>query len=406
MTSLNELQSFLRRHLLEDVVPFWMRHAIDRNNGGLFTCISDEGEIQSREKFVWSQARALWTFSALHRRVEPSDEWLTVADGLFEFLRAHGRDAEGNWVFATDEFGAVTRGAESIFADAFAILGLVEYFHATGKSAALDLALETSLTVRARLAKRSFPTAPYPTPPGMIAHGEAMGFSLPFCNLGEAAGDAEILAFGRQLGGHVLDHFVRADRRVILEYLNEDFTTADTPEGRAMVPGHGIESAYFQIFNFTGTGRTDYLDRACEVIRWCLERGWDAEFGGILLGIDADGKEPVFWKHADTKLWWPHTEALPACLIAYEHTRADWCLEWYAKVHQWAFAHYPVREHGEWTQRLDRQGRKINTVVALPVKDPFHLPRGLIFALESLQRLKDRSLAEEAAVDLELSPGG
>ena len=109
-------------------MPFWMRHAIDRKNGGLFPCISDEGEIQSREKFLWSQARALWTFSALHRRVEPSDEWLAAADGLFEFLRAHGRDEQGNWVFATDELGAVTRGAESIFADAFAILGLVEYF--------------------------------------------------------------------------------------------------------------------------------------------------------------------------------------------------------------------------------------------------------------------------------------
>lgn len=392
MTSFDELQKFLRRHLLEDVMPFWMRHAIDRRNGGLFTCISDEGGIQSREKFVWSQARALWTFSALHRRVQPSEEWVAVADGLYEFLRAHGRDAEGNWVFATDEFGATTRGAESIYADAFAMLGLVEYFLATGKSAALDLALETGRHVRARLDKPgSYPTAPYPIPQGMIAHGEAMGFSLAFCNLGEAADNAEMLAYGRKLGGQVLDHFVRPDRRVILEYLRADFSTADTPEGRAMVPGHGVESAYFQIFNFANTDRSDYIERSCDVIRWCLERGWDHEFGGIRLGIDVEGCEPVFWKHADTKLWWPQTEALPACLLAYEHCGADWCLEWYAKVHEWAFAHYPVRGHGEWTQRLDRQGRKINTVIALPVKDPFHLPRALMFACESLQRLQGRS---------------
>ena len=37
-------------------------------------------------------------------------------------------------------------------------------------------------------------------------------------------------------------------------------------------------------------------------------------------------------------------------------------------------------------QRLDREGRKIHEVIALPVKDPFHLPRALILAVESLER--------------------
>ncbi len=337
----------------------------------------------------------------------PAFDFILVDEGhdldinAFFLIRALARH-----VTATIDHGQQIYPNRASESDILAILGLVEYFHATGKNAALELALETSRTVRARLARPgSYPTAPYPIPKGMIAHGEAMGFSLAFCELGRAADDADILACGRKLGGDVLDHFVRPDRRVILEYLRDDFTTADTPEGRAMVPGHGIESAYFQIFNFAGTARSDYLDRACEVIHWCLERGWDAEFGGLFLGMDADGKEPVYWKHADTKLWWPHTESLPACLIAYEHTGSDWCLEWFAKVHEWAFAHYPVRGHGEWTQRLDRQGRKINTVVALPVKDPFHLPRGLIFAIESLRRLQDRSVTVAIPLELPTSYG-
>ena len=404
MTSLPDLQVFLRQQLLEKIMPFWMRHAVDRVNGGLFTCISDDGTLQSRDKYLWSQTRALWTFSALHRRVDPSGGWLDVADGLFEFLRHHGRDPQGNWVFATDESGTITRGAESIYTDAFAILGLIEYFLATGQAAALDLALDTYRNVSVLLDNPgSYPTAPYPTPEGMIAHGEAMIFSLAFCNLGQAANDDAILARGRILSGIVLDHFVRPDRRVILEYINRDFSTTDTPEGRTMVPGHGIESAYFKLLNFAGTGQSDHLDRACEVIRWCLKRGWDEKFGGLFLGIDADGKEPIFWKNADMKLWWPHTEALPACLMAYERTGAAWCLDWYAKVHEWAFAHFPVLEHGEWTQRLDRQGRKIDKLVALPVKDPFHLPRSLIFAMESLQRLSERPASRELVIKIALT---
>jgi hypothetical protein len=35
---------------------------------------------------------------------------------------------------------------------------------------------------------------------------------------------------------------------------------------------------------------------------------------------------------------------------------------------------------GEWTQWLDRQGRKMASA-GLPVKDPFHLPRALIYLL-------------------------
>jgi N-acylglucosamine 2-epimerase len=43
-------------------------------------------------------------------------------------------------------------------------------------------------------------------------------------------------------------------------------------------------------------------------------------------------------------------------------------------------------ETGEWRQRLDRRGDPISTVVALPVKDPFHLPRAAILAVQLLDR--------------------
>ena len=56
-------------------------------------------------------------------------------------------------------------------------------------------------------------------------------------------------------------------------------------------------------------------------------------------------------------------------------------------MHNYAFGHFPVAEHGEWTQKLDRRGRKLTEVVALPVKDPFHLPRALILCADVLQRL-------------------
>jgi N-acylglucosamine 2-epimerase len=51
-------------------------------------------------------------------------------------------------------------------------------------------------------------------------------------------------------------------------------------------------------------------------------------------------------------------------------------------LQEYTWSHYPVTS-GEWTQWLDRYGRPTGTA-ALPVKDPFHLPRALITLIELL----------------------
>jgi hypothetical protein len=45
-------------------------------------------------------------------------------------------------------------------------------------------------------------------------------------------------------------------------------------------------------------------------------------------------------------------------------------------------------EHGDWHQNLDRRGSPVPCVVkTLAVKDPFHLPRGLIYSINVLRHL-------------------
>jgi N-acylglucosamine 2-epimerase len=388
---LPDLGRFLERHLLEFVIPFWLRHGIDEQHGGLFTCIRDDGVILDRKKYMWSQCRALWTFSALYRRISPDPKCLEIAHRLFDFLKRYGRDREGRWVFITEEDGRVVEGENSIVTDAFAIFGLVEYWRITGCHEALSIALETHASVRRRIDfPGTYKTAPYPTPPGMKAHREYMQFSLAFHELGTCAGDAVIRDDGLRRGREVLDHFFRSERGVLLEYLGLDNRPQDSREGRAMVPGHGLESAYFQILLFSESGDDAYVRKACRAIRCCIEKGWDPVYGGIFLGIDADGQEPVYWKHHEKKIWWPHAEGLAALLIAFEHCGESWCLEWYHRLHEWTFRHFPVADHGEWTQRLDREGNPISDLIALPVKDPFHLPRGLIMAIESIRRMGEK----------------
>ena len=392
-----ELRDFLRNHLVNDVVPFWFRHAIDWEHGGLFTAIKDDGAIVNRNKYMWSNARALYTFAALVNRIEDRAEWRQAAENQYRFCRDFGRDENGCWVYLVDETGKLIEGRKSIATDLFSIFGMVEYFRMTNDEEALAIGSRTVESIRDRFERNDLMTYPYPVPEGMRAHRFAMQRSLAFCDLAHELDDHEMLEEGLLHGSDVLDNFYRPRREVHLEYIGLDNEPQyDRPEGRAMVPGHGIESFWFQIRNFTRVGQPGRAKLAGRAMRCCFEKGWDPEYGGLLLGLDVDAKEPPYWKHADKKLWWPHTEAIPGALMAYEQLGEDWCLDWYWKCHDWAFAHFPVEEHGEWTNRLDRTGtQKVTEVIALPVKDPFHLPRGLIIAIETLDRL----IARKAAPD-------
>ena len=80
-------------------------------------------------------------------------------------------------------------------------------------------------------------------------------------------------------------------------------------------------------------------------------------------------------------------EAIYATLLAHELTGEPWCLEWFERVSDWAWSHFPAKESGEWHQRLTREGKTTTEVIALPVKDPFHLPRGAMLIMQVMEEM-------------------
>ncbi len=99
-----ELRELYRKTLLDDVVPFWMRHAIDAN-GGINTCIADDGRLHSRDRWNWSQWRAVYIFSKLYNCIEQRPEWLETAKGIYDFVTAHGPLEDGHWPLLLDGDG-------------------------------------------------------------------------------------------------------------------------------------------------------------------------------------------------------------------------------------------------------------------------------------------------------------
>ena len=85
--------------LLEDIVPFWLRHGIDDTHGGVFTCVQGDGAWISKDKYLWSQGRAIWTFAALFNRIKPEPRFLEIASQTTDFVLHHGREKKGTVLF-------------------------------------------------------------------------------------------------------------------------------------------------------------------------------------------------------------------------------------------------------------------------------------------------------------------
>ena len=380
------LHNQYRQLLLDNIVPFWLRHGVDWENGGVLSCLRDDGSLANGDKFIWSQARSVWTFAALYNRIERRPAFLDAAENSLRFLLNFGRDSRGRWVYRTDRRGYVLEGATSIYSDCFVVYGFSEYLRAVHDEHVLAVALKTLEYVQHRVEEEDFcETAPYPLPRGWRCHGVPMVLTEISSEFAQTAGDDRFEAAADEYAERIMGRFLRTDRNVILEFLTRGYAELPTPAGTFVMPGHAIESMWCVMHLARRRGNDQMVHRAADVMRRHLELGWDSEYGGICLSRDIGGHEP-YLPHAEKKLWWVHAEGLYGTLLAHELTGEGWCLDWYERIAAWAWKHFPVPDYGEWYQRLTREGVPTDEVVALPVKDPFHLPRAAILILQLLER--------------------
>ncbi|MES2694576.1 MAG: AGE family epimerase/isomerase [Verrucomicrobiota bacterium] len=382
-----KMTAWLRRHLFDHVLPFWERYAMDEC-GGIATCIADDGTIQSGDKWMWSQWRAVWVFSRVYRTLDPDPRWLRHALHIAEFATRHAWDGT-HWALLVNREGKVLRGHESIYVHAFAVYGLVELFKASGNEEHLRLARQTADSALKVLALpyEQIPHFPYPIPAGGKPQGLPMVWSFTLAELGEVTGDERYLRAARAMSAEIFEQFYRRDLDVGLEFVAQDGSLLAGPEGRVVVPGHVIENMWFQIHvsQILDTS-APRVPQACALVLRHLELGWDRVHQGLLLAVDPQGGLSDGWKFPDTKLWWPHTESLYATLLAWKETGDGRFFDWYERL--WAFCldNYVEWSHGEWRQKLNRDLSVLTGTVVLPVKDPFHLPRSLILQIELLSK--------------------
>jgi N-acylglucosamine 2-epimerase len=281
-----KLHDQYRSLLLDGIVPFWLEHGIDWEQGGVLSCMKEDCSPVSGDKFMWSQARSVWTFSALYNRVEKRPEFLKAAENSIRFLLAHGRDEQGRWVYHTDRTGRAIEGPTSIYTDCFVVYGFSEYLRAVKHANILSVAQATFERVRRRIEEPDFhETAPYILPSGWKNHGVPMIMTETTGEFAETIHSNDLEAEADTYAARVMERFVRPKRKLLLEFLTNTYEELPPNAGTFVIPGHAIESMWFVLHRARRRGDNALALRAAEVIRWHLEAGWDKEYGGILLGI-------------------------------------------------------------------------------------------------------------------------
>jgi N-acylglucosamine 2-epimerase len=406
-----QLRDTYRRALLEDVIPFWLRHSLDRDYGGYLTCLDREGAVYNTDKQMWMQAREVWLFSTLYNRVEGVESdvreaWLDAARLGYRFLDEHGYAPDGRMYFLVTRDGRPLRRRRYLFSETFGVIAGAAYAAASGDEGALARAVAT-YELLVRLSRIPGALAPKVNPQTRATRALAMPMILlattqelrqaassPLCDR-VAAGSVE----------EITGLFLKRDERALHEVVGPQGQRIDSPEGRLVNPGHAIESAWFLLHEAmaredagedggaiqedAGAIQEDagaIQEDALDILRWSLDWGWDREHGGLLYFVDIENKPPeqLEW---DMKLWWPHTEALYATLLAYHLTGEAEFAAWFERLHAYAWSHFADPEHGEWFGYLHRDGS-----VALPVKGSlwkgaFHLPRALWLCWSLLERM-------------------
>ncbi|HOQ28563.1 MAG TPA: AGE family epimerase/isomerase [Armatimonadota bacterium] len=363
--------------LLEDVIPFWLRHSPDRECGGYFTCLERDGRVFDTDKFVWLQARQVWMFSKFYNALEPRPEFLEIAALGARFLADHGHDANGDFYFALDRRGTPLVQPYNIFSDCFAAMAFAEFGRASGEEWATQLATRTFERI---LARWENPKGQYnKLVPGsrpmrsMVLPMITINLAL---ELGGALPDYPVADVIRENLARVMDDFVDPDTHLIYEHIAPDGSHPDTFDGRLINPGHGIEAMWFVMDAAHQLGEHTLVERAADALEAQLQFGWDPEYEGIFYFMDALGKPPqqLEW---DQKLWWVHMETLVGLLLGWHLTRRQSLAEWYDRVHAYAWSHFPDPEYGEWWGYLNRRGEVLLNLKGGKWKGCFHVPRGL-----------------------------
>lgn len=385
--------STLRLWLLDHVCPFWAKRMIDPA-GGFFEALDLASEpLPSARRSILNQARLTYVFS--HAYILGKDPaMLSAASHGFSFLQRCFRKGEG-WPHGIGVDGAAFAAGPEPDSDAkrdaydhaFVLFACAWYYRAAGDAGALTLAHATYDFMQRRMAD--------PAHGGFYEDISAQRMSMtlprrqnPHMHLLEAM-QALHASTGddvwRTRAGQLLDlferHFFDADSGSLAEYFDADWRIVDGAPGRLREPGHQFEWVWLLHEAARHSPQRNTAAYAEQLFSFGSRFGIDRQ--EPLAGMVFDGVEPDGKIVAASKLLWPQTEYIKACLSRWEwlddRAALDEALAHIERMRRYFF----LPDQANWRNQLSRDGQPLTD--ATPARVLYHLFLAIAEAIRVLE---------------------
>lgn len=381
-----------KKDLTENIMPFWMKYGLDRENGGVYTCVDRDGLLMDTTKSVWFQGRFAFICSFAYNNVEKNQEWLDAAKSTLEFIEKHCFDEQGHMYFSVTAEGKPLRKRRYVFSETFAAIAMSEYALATGDQHWAKRAIQVFEDTQRFLATPGFLPAKFEADVKLQGHSIVMILINVGSCIRKVVNDPKLTQQIDESIEKLKKYFIHPEFKCLLETVGENGEFIDTNMTRTINPGHCIETSWFIMEEAKLRGwDKPMLDMALQVFDWSWDWGWDKQYGGIINFRDCKNLPPQDYSQ-DMKFWWPQCETIIASLYAYLGTGDEKYLYRHERISEWTYAHFPDAEYGEWYGYLHRDGTVAQPAKGNLYKGPFHIPRmmikGYMLCQEILKKLE------------------
>ncbi len=381
-----------KKDLTENIMPFWMEYGLDRENGGVYTCVNRDGSLMDTTKSVWFQGRFAFICSFAYNNVEKKQEWLDAAKSTLEFIEKHCFDEQGHMYFSVTAEGKPLRKRRYVFSETFAAIAMSEYALATGDQHWAKRAIQVFEDTQRFLATPGFLPAKFEADVKLQGHSIVMILINVGSCIRKVVDDPKLTQQIDESIEKLKKYFIHPEFKCLLETVGENGEFIDTNMTRTINPGHCIETSWFIMEEAKLRGwDKPMFDLALQVFDWSWDWGWDKQYGGIINFRDCKNLPPQDYSQ-DMKFWWPQCETIIASLYAYLGTGDEKYLYRHERISEWTYAHFPDAEYGEWYGYLHRDGTVAQPAKGNLYKGPFHIPRmmikGYMLCQEILKKLE------------------
>lgn len=351
---------------LINILNYWAAYTPDHEQGGFYGKINRFNEIDKQaDKGSVLNSRILWTFSAAYTRLGRETD-LQMAERSFAYIKAHFIDPDYGGVYWTvKNSGQPADTKKQIYAQAFAIYALAEFYRATQNAEALQIAKTLFSTIE----KHSYDA---------VFDGYFEAFSQnwaliddlrlsekdanekktmnthlhileAYANLYKVWPDAGLQDKIKGLIDLFLTKIINPETNRLNLFFNEKWVVKST----SVSYGHDIETAWLLYEAAETAGTTEQI---LQVKNLSVKMA-----SATIDGVNKDGSmlyeyDPAS-KHTDAqRQWWVQAESVVGFLYAFQLSNEPGFYTQFLKTWQYIKNHIIDHENGEWIWGINAEG--------------------------------------------------